>query len=181
MRVLLFVYIGIATVGAIAFRSLPQQDSTIPYENAGKSLPVLEALTHEHVTFLRIQDWCRAYSDNQEQRATELTSTCTLAKACSTSTAGCGSYKLFDNASETRFAELRSKLKGLPYDVHWIKIEYGPDGALRTAELAINTADQFRRDALIYNPGYVLPEDIPGEVVNHRIDSDWYYRWEDWN
>lgn len=39
----------------------------------------------------------------------------------------------------------------------------------------------FPTALLVYDPGYALPEDIPGEVVNRRIDTDWYYRWEDWN
>ena len=144
-------------------------------------MPILEVLAHEHVTFLRVQDWCRAYSDNEEQRATELTAACTLEGPCPTPTAGCGTYRLFDKASEKRFLELRSKLKDLPYEVRWIKIDYGPDGTLHTAQLAINTANPFRRDTLIYNPGYTLPEGVPGEITNHRIGSDWYYSGEDWN
>jgi hypothetical protein len=60
-------------------------------------------------------------------------------------------------------------------------IAYGPDGALRTAALAIDTINPFKRDTLVYRPGYALPQDIPGEIVNHRIDANRYYTWADWN
>lgn len=180
IRVLVLALAGTAVAGVALFGS-PEQGPAIPYENARKSLPVLEALAREQVSFLRDQDWCRAYSDGQEKRASTLSSTCTLDGACSRPSAGCGHYQLFDGASETRFAELRSTLNDLPYDVSWIKMESGPDGVPRTAEMAIDTVLPFRRDAIVYDPGYTLPRDIPGEVVNHRIDSDWYYRWEDWN
>jgi len=183
MRILVLVFIFVVTVGVIALRSQWHQQwgPTVPYKNAGRSLPVLEALAQEHVTFLRVQDWCRAYSDNRERRASDLAGTCTLEWACSTPTAGCDNYQPFDNTSEKRFVELKSKLEDLPYDVLWIEVDYGPDGAPRAAELAVDTVNPFRRDSLIYDPGYRLPRDIPGEIINHRIDANWYYRWEDWN
>jgi hypothetical protein len=88
---------------------------------------------------------------------------------------------LFDDASEKRFTELQGRLEDLPYGVHWIEIEYDSRGALRTAQLSVDTVNPFQRDALVYDPGYDLPVGTPGAVVNHRIDADWYYRWEDWN
>ena len=38
---------------------------------------------------------------------------------------------------------------------------------LRRAEPTVDTLDPFRRDALIYDPGYALPMGMPGEIVNH--------------
>ena len=173
LPVLVLVFILMVTVGVVAFRSQWDQgrEPAVRYEKAGKSLPVLQALAQEHVTFLRVQDWCRAYSDDRERRATELTATCTLGD----------DYQLFDNASEKRFTELRDKLEDLPYGVHWIEIEYDSQGALRTAQLSVDTINPFQRDALVYDPGYELSIGTPGEVMNYRIDADWYYRWEDWN
>jgi hypothetical protein len=40
----------------------------------------------------------------------------------------------------------------------------------------------FYRGFYVYSPGYrELPEDIPHEREYKRINSDWYYYWEDWN
>jgi len=173
MRVLVLVFVSMVVVGVMAFRSQWDQDRkpTTPYEDAGKSLPVLTALAQEHVTFLRVQDWCRAYSDDRERRANRLEGTCTIKDG----------YKLFDDASEKRFVELQRTLEELPYSVNWITIEYGPSGDMRTADLSIDTVNPFRRDSLVYDPGYTLSADIPGGIVSHRIDADWYYLWEDWN
>ena len=52
---------------------------------------------------------------------------------------------------------------------------------MESAELAIATASAFRRDSLVYRPGYALPKGIPYELVNHRLDPNWYYRAEDRN
>jgi hypothetical protein len=173
LRVLVLVFIMMAALGAVVIRSQWNQESKpyVPYENAGKSLPVLEALAQEHVTFLRVQDWCHAYSDDRERRANTLQMTCTLKD----------NYQPFDNASEKRFVELKSKLEDLPYEINWIRIAYGPDGALLTADLSVATINPFKRDWLTYDPGYALPKDTPRETVHHRIDADWYYTWEDWN
>jgi hypothetical protein len=173
MRVLVLAFIAMAVAGVIAFRSpwTRAPEPTIPYQNAADSLPVLRALAKERVTFLRVQDWCQAYSDDRERRANELTGSCTLKDG----------YKVFDGASEKRFLELRRTLKELPYGVNWITIEYGPGGDLRTATLSIRTVNPFRRDSLVYEPGYTLSKGIPGEIETHRIDTDWYYVWEDWN
>lgn len=169
IRVLVLVFVFMVAVEMIALRSRPEE--SVPYGNAAKSFPVLETLAKEHVTFLRVQDWCHAYADDQERRASDVTATCTLE----------GDYKLFDSTSEQRFADLRDRLTGLPYSVHWIDIEYDAAGVIRTAELSIDTVNPFRRDTLVYEPGYLLPEGIRGEVVNSRIDANWYHRWEDWN
>jgi hypothetical protein len=173
LRVLALVFIMLAVLGVVAVRSQWSQAGkpAVPYGNAGKSLPVLEVLAREHVTFLRVQDWCQAYSDDRERRANVLKGSCTPGN----------DYELFDDASEKRFIELKSKLKDLPYDVRYIEMEYGPGGALRKAVMSIDTLYPFTRDGIVYDPGYVLPADRPGEFVSHRIDSDWYSTWEDWN
>lgn len=35
--------------------------------------------------------------------------------------------------------------------------------------------------SLVYQPGYVLPEVVPGESEPQSIDGDWYFIWQDWN
>jgi len=79
MRVLVFAFVSMLAAGVVAVRSLwgQEQKPTVFYENAAKSLPVLEALAQEHVTFLRVQDWCRAYSDDREWRAAPVSGSCT--------------------------------------------------------------------------------------------------------
>ncbi len=181
MCVLVFAFISMVTAGIAGFVKATSKEGqprqpTVFYEDAGKSLPVLEALAQEQVTFLRVQDWCRAYADKRELRATPVEDTCTAPGPGTGETA----YKPFDDASEKRFLELQSKLDALPYDVTWITIEYGPGGGLREAVLSIKTTFPPRYDSLIYDPGYTLPANTPGQVMNHRIDTDWYYRWEDW-
>jgi hypothetical protein len=156
---------------AIAMRSYLSGQPGTRYENAAKSFPVLQALAQDGVTFLRVQDWCRAFADSRERRTNELAGTCTLGEG----------FQMFDDASEKRFDELRGKLDDLPYDVMWLSLEYGSGGEIERAELAIDTINPFRRDSLAYDPGYGLSGDMPGERVHHRIDGDWYYVQEDWN
>lgn len=169
----MLAFIMMATLGVVALKSYwhPDRKPAVPYENAGKSLPVLKALAKEHVTYLKNQDGCRAYSDNREQRASKLIAPCPPKD----------NYQLFDNASEKRFTDLQSMLKDLPYDAYLIDIKYDTDGALKTASLSIESINPFKHDYLTYKPGYMLPADRPGQVENHRIDSDWYHTWEDWN
>ncbi|MGK5685313.1 hypothetical protein [Actinoplanes sp. URMC 104] len=146
------------------------REPVIPYNQAAKSLPVLQALARDHVRFLRVQDWCRAYVDARERRANELRETCTLGDG----------FERFDDASEQRYRELSDRLDALPYDVDWVQISYRPDGGIRAAQLSVDGINKFKRDTLVYDPGYTLPEDRPGETVHVRIDADWYYRWDDW-
>lgn len=35
--------------------------------------------------------------------------------------------------------------------------------------------------SFVYQPGYVLPEVVPGESEPQSIDEDWYFIWQDWN
>ncbi|XVV15602.1 hypothetical protein ACQP2X_15025 [Actinoplanes sp. CA-131856] len=169
---LVLVFITMVALGVVfvSHRGEPGEQ-VVAYDEAGKSLPVLEALAQEHVTFLRVQDWCRAYADGREQRANDLGASCTFGNG----------YALFDDASKKRFEGLRDKLDDLPYDVNWLTIEYGSDGGLRKADLSIDTVNPFKRDSLTYDPGYTLPEKMPKDVAAYRIDDDWYYTWEDWN
>ncbi|MDI6105592.1 hypothetical protein QLQ12_44135 [Actinoplanes sp. NEAU-A12] len=157
-----------ATAVVATTRHSPQSDHTGPYGKAPKSLPALEALAREHVTHLAVHDWCRAYSDNRERRADQGSRRCP------------DGYKPFGDASEKRFSELRRKLDAFPYDVSGVAIEYGPSGEIRTATLTLDTI-YLGHEWLTYDPGYTLPRDIPRERGYHRIDSDWYHGWEDWN
>src|SRR5690349_10561142 len=161
MLFLVLAFVLMATAGAVTFGVLrnPWAEPAAPYEDAGESLPVLEALAREQVTFLRVQDWCRAYADGSERRANTLEGTCTLEDG----------YKVFDVASEQRFTGLRNKLDDLPYDVRSIEIKYGSDGGIETAHLALDTINPFLRDSLAYDPGYVLSPGVPGEFTTYRI------------
>ncbi|MFI1995260.1 hypothetical protein [Actinoplanes sp. NPDC020271] len=171
-RVMALILVAIVALGVVAIKDhFDEGLSPILYDRAAKSLPVVQALAREHVTFLRAGDGCQVYADDREKRASQLSSTCTREAG----------YQLFDDASRAHFAQLRAALKDLPYDVDQVTITYGAGGTLDEAQLAIDTVNPYRLDSIIYHPGYTLPQAKPGELEFQRIDADWYYMWEDWN
>jgi len=157
-------------------------------ERAPESMSMLRALEREHVSFLRTQDWCQAYTDDTGTHASTLESNC----AFRSSWDGEGSTaQLFDPASEKRYQELERLADDLPYPMAYVEIQYTrpasvPEGSgagpLTSATLSLSTA--FSRQSLVYAPGYdleALRSGIsPDPSVYTPIDADWYHLLEDW-
>jgi hypothetical protein len=131
-------------------------------------LPVLEklgVLEYENL------DWCRAIS---------------LPQGVWTDPAeGCGEYMPMPAGdvpyARAAFAAFSDTLDHTGVWVNTIRLTVGAGGKITNAEFHLNGwlfADNY---SYVYDPGYTLPEDMPNELVYKRIDSDWYYFWEDWN
>jgi hypothetical protein len=157
-------------------------------ERAPESMPMLRALEREHVSFLRTQDWCQAYTDDSGTHANTLESNCTF--QFNWNGQG-GVVRLFDRASKKRYQELKHLADDLPYSVHYVEIHYaetasgvkgsGP-GPLAGATLALEAG--LSRQSLVYEPGYDLEalraNNSPDPSVFTPIDANWYHLLEDW-
>jgi hypothetical protein len=110
------------------------------WERAPEALPVLRGLEREHVSFLRLQDWCQAYDDGSGVRANTLRPTCTLTRDA----------QVFDAASRARYDALARLAADVPYAVHYVEITYDGGGRMTRASLALDAG--FSRESLVYEP-----------------------------
>jgi hypothetical protein len=137
--------------------------------------PVLSVLEDEGVKAFRDQDWCRNISYSAGSFSSNFEST-----TCN---------YLFDDqpaaftgAANSDFARVEDAFNESGVWVYCVgQIEYDGNGRLTRAEFALVGAPwDFNRWSYWYDPGHPMPEDMAHERIYTRIDSNWFFQWEDW-
>ncbi len=131
--------------------------------------PVLEA---SEVTAFRYQDSCKVLSYTRGSFANPNESTCIYAAT--------ETPEVFDIAAEDDLENIWQQVKSTRSGVYIISdIQF--DAADKLIYGEFDCSGGFTRQRYVFDPGYTLPEDLPGERWHTRIDDDWYYINEDWN
>jgi hypothetical protein len=133
-----------------------------------KLLPKLE---QTQITAYRNQDWCKniAYSNGNFSETTHPT-TCNLFE---------GEAKPFDETSRAAFNDLRQTLLFTGINISFLNV-YVEEGKIRMADFSLGCWF-CNRTRYVYEPNYVLQEDIGGEMWFDAISKNWYIVKEDWN
>jgi hypothetical protein len=136
--------------------------------------PVIEGL---QLTGFRNQDWCRyltygrgnfSFTDDPEN-----VDTCNLFE---------GITQPFDDEAGHDFQTVAEALAKTHLTVQIANyIEFDAHGHVAAATFDLESAGFSGYWRYIYEPGAQVPEDMEGELLNTRIDADWYFQWEDWN
>ena len=134
------------------------------------ALPRFEQL---RVEAYRNQDWCRNIAYSRGRFSNNLESTCNLFA---------GSPVGFTASADADFASVAGALDAGGVWVYNVwGVRYDATGRLNHAEFDLIPAPwEFSRWSYVYDPGHPLPQGMPNEDVYTRIDSDWYFHWEDW-
>jgi hypothetical protein len=124
------------------------------------------------VEAFRNQDWCKNIVYKRGKFSKNSESTCNLFD---------GTPSPFDAEAQKDFDSVAKAVSGTGVGLYFISdLRYSPDGKLIGAQFHL--AGHPNRYSYVYSPGYgSLPADEPKEREHTRINSDWYYIWEDWN
>ena len=151
--------------------SQPDQDRmTRDVASLHKVLPTLEQLQVEE---FRNQDWCRNLAYSGGRFSNTLQTTCNLFD---------GSPVDFTSKANADFARIADALNSSGVWIHLVwQVQYDAAGRATYAEFDLNPAPwDSHRWSYVYDPGGPLPADMVNEESYTRIDSDWYFHWEDW-
>lgn len=163
--------LGFSTVLALCLFGLTACGQSSPQQrqrdtsNLSRSLAVLEQF---QVSAYRNQDWCKNIAYEQGKFSDNLDSTCNLFT---------GQSQAFTSQAKTDFAQVEKTLKQSKVRLHYLSVDYVPNGKIRRAEFALSSGG----NSYVYEPGYKLPKDVPNELEYSAINQDWYYFWQDWN
>lgn len=134
-----------------------------------KIFPILEA---DQVTAFRYQDWCKLISYSRGSFANSAEPTCVFMAV--------GTPNPLDAKAEIDLDRLWKEVRSTRSGVYVIsEIRYNPTGKLIRGEFDCSSG--FVRARYVFDPGYTLPHDLPGERLHTKINADWYHIREDWN
>lgn len=144
----------------------------IPASFAVKQLEsVLPRLEQAHITAYRNQNWCRniAYSYGKFSD-TANPSTCNIFQ---------GEVLTFDETSRGAFSDLRQALLFTGVNISFLNVYFEED---KVRQVEFNLGCWLcSRTRYVYEPDYLLPEEIGNEMWFDAINENWYMVNEDWN
>jgi hypothetical protein len=172
VRRLLLISLGLLVLSGIASWVLLGKPWFMPASFVVKRLErVLSGLEQAQITAYRNQNWCKniAYNYGQFSETTQA-STCHLSE---------GEVLAFDETANVAFGDLRQTLLFTGVNISFLTAYYEED-KLRQVEFNLNCW-LCSRARYVYEPNYVLPEDMSSEMWFDAINETWYRVNEDWN
>lgn len=132
-----------------------------------KAFPILEA---DQVTAFRYQDWCKVISYSRGSFANSTEATCVFMVV--------ETPNPFDAEAEIDLDRIWKEVRSTRSGVFIIsEIRYNPTGKLIRGEFDCSSG--FVRSRYVFDPGYTLPDDLPGERLHTKINAEWYHISED--
>ncbi len=137
----------------------------------GQLEKLLPGLEQTQTNAYRNQSWCKniAYSYGNFSD-TEFPSTCNLFE---------GEANPFDETAKAAFNDLRRTLLLTGVNINFLNV-YVEGETTWLADFSLGCW-LCSRTRYVYEPGYVLQEDIPNEMSFNAVNENWYVVNEDWN
>lgn len=134
-----------------------------------KVFPLLES---NKVTAIRHQDWCQVLGYSRGNFTNTTTETCCFIVE--------EPRGMFDKQARADLERIWKEVKAADAGVLEISdIRYSSTGKLIHG--VCDCSSDFVRERYVFDPGYSLPLDQPGERYHTKINADWYHVREDWN
>lgn len=134
-----------------------------------KLFPTLEG---DGVTAFRYQDWCKVISYKRGHFANTTEPSCIFMATATPNP--------FDEQAKTDLERIWNSVRSTRVGVFQIAdLRYDPAHRLNYGVFDFSSG--FVRERYVFDPGYKLPEDEPGERLHTRINDKWYHIREDWN
>ena len=160
----------------VAGCSGPNRPSDAELKRAASALPaVLPAVFQAHVDSYLERDHCRSLKFGLRAFSTDPeTPTCNLFSE---------RPQPFNAEADAAFDRIRAALADSGVNVIGVNTyDLGNDGRPGAERVTFDVANPWNaRWSYVYEPGYTLPESDPVELVATRIDSSWYFLWQDSN
>ncbi len=132
---------------------------------------ILPRLEQDHIEAYRNQSWCKniAYRAGKFSKTSRPT-TCNLFQ---------GEPLAFDETAQVVFSNLRQSLLLTGLNVNFLNASF-EEGKLKKAEFHLDCS-LCSRTRYVYEPNYVLQEDMGKEMWFDAVNQTWYIVNEDWN